>query len=76
MSVLLAAATLAATASVVATGCVAYILISFWRGSHLMASRTGRKSLALVTIQPSEGRRVQTPAAQHGHRQLRPAYAH
>ena len=76
MSVLLVAAALAATASVIATGCVAYILISFWRSGHLMASRTGRQSLALVAIQPSDGRRVQTPAAQHGRGHLRPAYVH
>ena len=76
MSVLLAAASLAATASVVATGCVAYILISFWRSGHLMASRTGRQSLALVMVQPAHAQLQTTAAALRVRRQLRPAYAH
>ena len=50
MSVLLAAATLAATASVVATGCVAYILISFRRSGNLFASRIGRQRLTVVLL--------------------------
>jgi hypothetical protein len=77
MSVLLAAAALAATASVIATGCVAYILISFWRSGHLMASRTGSQSLALVMVEPANAHRQlqQMPAALPVRRQLRPAYA-
>jgi hypothetical protein len=77
MSVLLLAAALAATASVVATGCVAYILISFWRSGHLMASRVSNQSLALVMVEPANGHRQlqQMPAAAPVHRQLRPAYA-
>jgi hypothetical protein len=53
MSVLLVAALLAATASVIATGCVAYILISFRRSGHLMASRVRRQRLALVLVSDS-----------------------
>jgi hypothetical protein len=53
MSVLLVAALLAATASVIATGCVAYILISFLRSGHLMASRVRRQRLVLVLVSNS-----------------------
>jgi hypothetical protein len=53
MSILLVTALLAATASVIATGCVAYILISFRRSGHLMASRVRRQRLALVLVSDS-----------------------
>ena len=75
MSVLLIAAGLAATASVIATGCVAYILISFWRSGHLIASRIGNESLALVMIEPANARQRMQPAVVRA-RPLRPAHAH
>jgi hypothetical protein len=50
MSVLLVAALLAATASAITTGCIAYVLISFRRSGHLMASRVRRQRLALVLV--------------------------
>jgi len=75
MSVLLIAAGLAATASVTATGCVAYILISFWRSGHLMASRIGNESLALVMVEPANARQRMQPAPVRA-RPLRPAHAH
>lgn len=58
MSVLLASALLAAAASVIATGCVAYVLISFGRSGHLLSSRLGRQELSLVTAGNSRRRRV------------------
>lgn len=76
MSALLLAATLAATASALATGCVAYILISFSRSGALLASRTSQRSYALMLAAPvnaSRRRRQQTSAA--AGRELRPAWA-
>ncbi len=68
MSVLLVTALLAATASVIATGCVAYILISFRRSGHLMASRLGRQRLALVLVSDS---RRQSSHGRPARRQVR-----
>jgi hypothetical protein len=73
MSVLLVTAGVAALALIFTIGSVAYVLISFRRSGHLLASRIGRQPLALVVIagetsarrQPSKARSV---AAQ---RQLR-----
>ena len=79
MSVLLLAAALAATASIVATGCIAYILISFHRSGQLMASRVGYQSPALVLAASGNSRRSQTPkvrSALGAHRQSRPTFAH
>jgi hypothetical protein len=78
MSVLLVAAALAATASVVATGCIAYILISFWRSGQLMASRVGYQSPALVLAANGNSRRRQPPKirATMGAHQSRPTFAH
>jgi hypothetical protein len=79
MSVLLVAAALAATASIVATGCIAYILISFRRSGHLMASRLGYQSPALVLAASGNSRRRQAPqirSALGAHRQSRPTFAH
>lgn len=63
MSVLLVAAAVSAAASAVVTGCVAYILISFWRSGHLMASRIGHGALALVVVTPDQSRRHRIPTA-------------
>jgi hypothetical protein len=80
MSALLVAASLATATSVIATGCITYILISFRRSGHLMASRVGRQSPALVLVRPESSRRQPMPktrAAVLGvRRQLRPAFAH
>lgn len=78
MSALLVAASLASAATIVATGCMAYVLISFRRSGHLMASRVGRHSPALVLIVPQNARRQPLPRtrAYGTRRQLRPAYAH
>ena len=77
MSVLLVAAALAATASIVATGCIAYILISFWRSGHVMASRLGYQSPALVLAASGHSRRRQAPKLRSAlHRQSRPTFAH
>ena len=77
MSVLLVAAALAATASIVATGCVAYVLISFWRSGHLMASRVGHQSLSIVVVPSNSRRQYQQkmpPARARG--RVRPAFVH
>lgn len=63
MSVLLVTALLAATASVIATGCVAYILISFRHSGHLMASRVRRQRLALVLVSDSRRQSLQRRSA-------------
>jgi hypothetical protein len=79
MSVLLVAAALAASASIVATGCIAYILISFRRSGHVMASRLGYQSPALVLAASENSRRRQTPkigSALGAHHQPRPTFAH
>lgn len=79
MSVLLLVAALAASASIVATGCIAYILISFWRSGQLMASRVGFQSPALVLAASGKSRRRQTPkvrSALGAHRRSHPTFAH
>ena len=78
MSVLLIAAGLAATASVIATGCVAYILISFRRSGHLLALRIGQQSPALVLVRPQRRQPLPKTRAEalRARRQLRPAFAH
>jgi hypothetical protein len=66
-------------ASIVATGCIAYILISFRRSGHLMASRLGYQSPALVLAASGNSRRRQAPqirSALGAHRQSRPTFAH
>jgi hypothetical protein len=59
MSVLLAAAVLAAIASVITTGCVAYILLSFRRSGRMFASRIGRQQMVLVLVASEDSRRQQ-----------------
>jgi hypothetical protein len=77
MSVLLVAAALTATASVVATGCVAYVLISFASSEQLLASRIGRQSLSAVMVTPENARlrAVQKARATRAHKQPRPLFA-
>jgi len=77
MSVLLVAAALTATASVVATGCVAFILISFARSGQLLASRIGRQSLSAVIVTPENARlrAVQKARASRVREQPRPLFA-
>jgi hypothetical protein len=79
MSALLVAASLAAAVSVLATGCIAYVLISFRRSGHLMAARIGRQSPALILVMCETSRRQPMPktrpAALRARRQL-PAFAH
>lgn len=78
MSALLVAAALAAVASGIVTGCIAYILISFRHGGHVLASRTGHGSLALIVVTPAASRRRPLPRAHmHGvRRPLQPSLAH
>jgi hypothetical protein len=80
MSALLVAASLATATSVIATGCITYILISFRRSGHLMASRVGRRSPGLVLVTPENSRRQPMPKTRPAvlgvRRQLRPAFAH
>jgi hypothetical protein len=80
MSALLVAASLATAASVIATGCITYILISFRRSGHMMAARIGRQSPRLILVTPQNSRRQPLPkthaALLGAHRQLRPAFAH
>jgi hypothetical protein len=80
VSGLLVAASLATAASVIATGCMTYILVSFRRSGHLMASRIGRQSPELVLVTPQKSRRQPLPktpaAALRARRQLRPIFAH
>jgi hypothetical protein len=80
MSALLVAASFATTASVITTGCIAYILISFRRSGHLMASRLGQHSPALVLAMPQQSRHQPLPKtraeALRARRHLRPAFAH
>jgi hypothetical protein len=80
MSALLVAAALATAASVIVTGCITYILISFRRSGHLMAVRIGRQSPELVLVTPQKSRRQPLPkthaVALRARRQLRPAFAH
>jgi hypothetical protein len=66
MSLLLATAFLAAAASIVAIGCVGYILISFRQSGHLLASRVGHQPLALVMIADRRARRRQPVRARSG----------
>jgi hypothetical protein len=63
MSLLLAAAFLAATASIIAIGCVGYILILFRQSGRLLASRVGHQPLALVMIADRGSRRRQFVSA-------------
>ena len=77
MSVLLVAAAVTATASVVATGCVAYVLISFARSGQLLASRIGRQSLNVLAVVPENGRLrdAQRARSTRAQRQSRPLFA-
>jgi hypothetical protein len=79
MSVLLIAAALAATASIIAAGAIAYILISFRRSGRVMASRVGYQSAALVLTGSEDSRRrrmLRIRSALRTHRQPRPTFAH
>ena len=77
MSVLLVAAALAATASVFATGCVAYVLISFARSGQLLAWRIGRQSLRAAVVRPENARprAAQKARATRVQEQSRPLFA-
>ena len=79
MSLLLITAVVAATVSAIATGGVAYIVISLRRSGHLLASRVGRQPLTLALIAAEHSPRRQAPKAAaavraHG-RRLQPAAA-
>jgi hypothetical protein len=63
MSVFLVASAVAATASMIVTACIAYILVSFRLNGHLLASRTGRQPPALVLVAAKSARRRQSPKA-------------
>ena len=60
MSALSIAALLAAAASIVATGSIAYIVISFTRSADLIASRLGRRPRTLVVVATTSTRRTRT----------------
>jgi hypothetical protein len=63
MSLLLAAAFLAASASIIAIGCVGYILVSFRQSGRLLSSRVGHQPLTLVMIADRGSRRRQLAGA-------------
>jgi hypothetical protein len=65
MSALSIAALLAAATSIVATGCLAYIVVSFTRSADLIASRVGRRPRTLVVVATTSTRRTraQSPTA-------------
>ena len=75
MPVLLVAALLAATSSVIATACIVYILVSLRRSGRLFASRVGRQPMALVLIasETSRWRHLKGhPVATRRHLRLQP----
>jgi choline dehydrogenase-like flavoprotein len=74
MSVLLVAALLAALSSIITIGCVAYVVISFRRGGHLMASRVSRRPLALILVEAGASPRQSARPARHRPR-LQPVFA-
>jgi hypothetical protein len=75
MSVLLVAAAVTATASVVATGCVAYVLMSFARSGQLLASRIGQQSLSVLVVVPENGRLRDPQKVRSTRAQTRPLFA-
>ena len=66
MSLLLIAAVTAATVSAIATGCIAYLVISFRRNGHLLASRVGRQPLTLILVAAENSPRRQAPKSVAG----------